>query len=77
VELPAETELVTEADLEQDNDFSRCVGGWPQPHRSPHLSGGNPTVPDGGNMGFVDGHVRWRPFGDMQERWGSSPGYWW
>jgi len=33
----------------------------------------------GGNIGFVDGHVKWRPFNEMEIRWtsGSGPHFWW
>jgi prepilin-type processing-associated H-X9-DG protein len=33
--------------------------------------------PWGGNIGFLDGHVAWRPFKDMGRRYGSAPGFWW
>jgi prepilin-type N-terminal cleavage/methylation domain-containing protein/prepilin-type processing-associated H-X9-DG protein len=33
----------------------------------------------GGNIGFVDGHVKWRHFKDMERRYGSTgmPIHWW
>ena len=31
----------------------------------------------GGNMGFTDGHVRWRHFKEMERRYGGSPIHWW
>lgn len=33
--------------------------------------------PRGGNTGFLDGHVDWRPFDDMEDRHGSATWYWW
>jgi prepilin-type processing-associated H-X9-DG protein len=33
--------------------------------------------PWGGNIGFLDGHVAWRPFKDMGRRYGATPGFWW
>jgi prepilin-type N-terminal cleavage/methylation domain-containing protein/prepilin-type processing-associated H-X9-DG protein len=31
----------------------------------------------GGNIGFVDGHMEWRNFEDMQMRWRTGPCHWW
>jgi prepilin-type processing-associated H-X9-DG protein len=31
----------------------------------------------GGNMGFVDGHVRWRHFEMMERRYLTTPTHWW
>ncbi len=33
--------------------------------------------PYGGNIGFVDGHVEWRPFEKMIRRYKSGPVFWW
>jgi prepilin-type N-terminal cleavage/methylation domain-containing protein/prepilin-type processing-associated H-X9-DG protein len=54
------------------------------PHLSPHLNG---TLPIGGNVGMLDGHVEWRKFRDMTVRGyggvggaqdnGSCPTFWW
>lgn len=37
------------------------------------------SVCDGGNMGFTDCHVYWRPFRDMERRFppGAYPTHWW
>jgi prepilin-type processing-associated H-X9-DG protein len=35
------------------------------------------AVPLGGNIGFVDGHVAWRPFDDMGGRYGGDRLFWW
>ncbi len=34
-------------------------------------------VPRGGNIGFLDGHLEWRNFDDMEDRYGSTTRYWW
>ena len=31
----------------------------------------------GGNIGFVDGHVKWRHFKEMEKRYGATPIHWW
>lgn len=33
--------------------------------------------PYGGNIGLLDGHVEWRPFSDMEERYNTSPVFFW
>ena len=33
--------------------------------------------PRGGNIGFLDGHVEWRDFRDMERRWGSNISFFW
>ena len=33
--------------------------------------------PYGGNIGFLDGHVEWRPFQDMEERYDTNPCFFW
>ncbi len=39
---------------------------------------GNPIEPSGGNIGFLDGHVAWRDFKDMYERYGiQGVRFWW
>ncbi|HEY3853487.1 MAG TPA: prepilin-type N-terminal cleavage/methylation domain-containing protein [Verrucomicrobiae bacterium] len=40
-------------------------------HISAHLEGG--TIPLGGNMGMIDGHVEWRPFNQMINRSSGEP----
>jgi prepilin-type N-terminal cleavage/methylation domain-containing protein/prepilin-type processing-associated H-X9-DG protein len=55
------------------------VPGWPG-HRTSHLSG---TLPVGGNLGMLDGHVEWRVFQKMSPRTAQSfqgvaiPTFWW
>jgi prepilin-type N-terminal cleavage/methylation domain-containing protein/prepilin-type processing-associated H-X9-DG protein len=39
---------------------------------------GDPIEPSGGNIGFLDGHVTWRHFKDMYERYGiQGVIFWW
>jgi prepilin-type N-terminal cleavage/methylation domain-containing protein/prepilin-type processing-associated H-X9-DG protein len=85
---PAKVELI--ADVTASNgadrntaDFTRATGGcysrWQIYDRSNHLK--SPTKPSGGNILFVDGHVEWRHFKDMEHRWfwqsNSNPCFWW
>ncbi|MHC4631340.1 MAG: H-X9-DG-CTERM domain-containing protein [Planctomycetota bacterium] len=39
------------------------------------------TRPTGGNVLFVDGHVQWRPFSEMEHSWFwqryGNPCFWW
>jgi type II secretory pathway pseudopilin PulG len=56
------------------SNFTDIAGGFVKPHTSPHLRG---SLPDGGNLGFKDGHVAWRKFGDMSVRTSSAPFFWW
>jgi prepilin-type N-terminal cleavage/methylation domain-containing protein len=50
------------------------VNGVVKPHISPHLKG---KYPDGGHLGFKDGHAAWRRFDDMNQRARSGRGFWW
>jgi prepilin-type N-terminal cleavage/methylation domain-containing protein len=59
------------------------TGSFPKHHLSPHMKG---SVPDGGNLGMLDGHAEWRKFDKMHVRangtlWPSGntscPTYWW
>jgi prepilin-type processing-associated H-X9-DG protein len=45
-------------------------------HRTSHMDG---SLPAGGNMGMLDGHVEWRKFDDMHIRTtpGGTPTFWW
>lgn len=45
--------------------------------RSPHLSKGKSGKPKGGNVLYVDGHVDWRKFDEMEVRWSSDVSFWW
>jgi len=48
--------------------------GQPLPHLCGHLNG---TIPLGGNVGMLDGHVEWRSFSNMLPRCSSSPTFYW
>lgn len=55
--------------------YSGITGGFYKPHRSPHLKG---RFPQGGHVGFKDGHVVWRKFDDMdQVALNSGQSFWW
>jgi prepilin-type N-terminal cleavage/methylation domain-containing protein/prepilin-type processing-associated H-X9-DG protein len=61
----AETELVLDAVLSQNGgQFNGIQGGFQFPHLSSHMST-KTNKPEGGNILMMDGHVEWRPFGDM------------
>jgi prepilin-type processing-associated H-X9-DG protein len=53
-------------------NFTNVRGGWSQAHWSNHAKG-NKAV--GGNILFLDGHVRWRNFSEMKVR-SPSPTQW-
>ncbi len=44
--------------------------------RANHMknAGGEPR---GGNIGFLDGHLEWRNFDKMEDRYGDTTHYWW
>ena len=50
-------------------------GGQGIPDRSNHVK--SDAEPYGGNMGFLDGHVEWRPFPLMEERFGGNIVFFW
>jgi prepilin-type processing-associated H-X9-DG protein len=72
----AETELVTDVTISAtegrlSDTFTSVVsthGGFPY-YSSSHLQG---RLPAGGNILFMDGHVAWRPFDQMQPRAASN-----
>lgn len=81
---PATTELALDATLSTDEDpetasFTDNIGGlyarWRIFDRTNHLSRGE--KPMGANVVFVDGHLEWRPFSEMQVRWVVPPYHWW
>lgn len=55
------------------------VGGGMLEHevydRTSHLK--TEALPLGGNIGFLDGHVSWRPFSEMVVRYGEDRLFWW
>ena len=56
------------------NNFTEVRGGWSEIHSSPHLAD---SIPDGGNMLFMDGHAEWRVFEKMTIRTVGLPAFWW
>lgn len=78
----SETELVTDATLSTGPDantasFDRVPGALSLCQlydRTNHLKR---AMPEGGNILFLDGHTAWRPFSEMQRRYGGSPSFWW
>ncbi len=96
IDNPSETELIVDAVFSQkasydpvqfpNGNFGQITcGGIPSSgfyDMSNHLK--TTKEPYGGNIGFVDGHVRWRPFGQMQLRHiysnnspSGDPRWWW
>jgi len=80
---PVETELVLDAMLSTGADakttsFTQVQGGtWGRWHiwdRTNHLMQGD--NPAGANIIFIDGHLDWRRFNEMQVRV-SPPYHWW
>ncbi len=80
---PAATDLVTDATLSTGSDpttasFTQVPGGswgrWQLYDTTNHLNRGD--RPAGNNILFVDGHLEWRHFNDMDVRlW--APYHWW
>jgi prepilin-type N-terminal cleavage/methylation domain-containing protein/prepilin-type processing-associated H-X9-DG protein len=59
-------------------DWNSIAGGYigPPPgfkHRTSHLNG---TLPAGGNVGMLDGHVQWNPYTNIYCHT-ATPGFWW
>jgi len=82
-EKPSETELVLDATLSTGSDpqtasFLEVQGGtwsrWQIYDRTNHVRGGD--RPAGGNIVFIDGHLEWRQFDEMEVRV-SPPYHWW
>ena len=63
---PAEAELMFDATASAAGDFTQIVGALSD--RSNHVRGKRPL---GGNILFLDQHVAWRDFNEMQRRLGS------
>ena len=86
---PAAVDLAVDATLSQpgtgtasdmrDEDFIHVVGGlWPRCSlydRTNHVRRG--TDPEGGNVLYLDGHLKWRPFSEMRLRLDGTPHHWW
>jgi prepilin-type processing-associated H-X9-DG protein len=86
-QAPATMEMVTDATASNgpdpdEADFSKASGGclsrWNVYDRTSHLTAGKPK---GGNILFLDGHVEWRKFAEMEHRWfwqnNGDPCFWW
>ena len=59
------------------NAYVGIQGGFSKQHRTSHING---RMPEGGNVGMLDGHVEWRKFTLMLPRTDSSSGdpvFWW
>jgi len=65
--------------LHPENNYTSIAGGFTQngltyPHLSAHLKG---NIPEGGTLGFKDGHIEWRKFVAMTPRTDSGTVFWW
>jgi prepilin-type N-terminal cleavage/methylation domain-containing protein/prepilin-type processing-associated H-X9-DG protein len=73
----AEIELAADATLSQTPDrnskFTNVVGGWSEPHWSNHFRKDKAI---GGNILFLDGHVTWRDFKEMNVWVQGPPAQW-
>jgi prepilin-type N-terminal cleavage/methylation domain-containing protein/prepilin-type processing-associated H-X9-DG protein len=85
---PATVELIADTTASNgpnrlQSDFTKATGGcWDRWHvydRTNHLKGG--SRPAGSNILFVDGHVQWRHFNELEHRWFwqsfGNPCFWW
>lgn len=70
----AQKELVVDAVISQGENTFSVVGGAATPHRPNHMNDGRPA---GGNIAFLDAHVEWRPFSEMEIRANTGPDFWW
>jgi prepilin-type N-terminal cleavage/methylation domain-containing protein/prepilin-type processing-associated H-X9-DG protein len=61
----ADREMAADATISQNGSFASVSVNWAKPARSAHLEGSRAA---GGNVLFLDGHVRWRRFTDMRLR---------
>ena len=69
---PSTTDLVVDTvicDTANTNNFSRVYSSVIKYHSTSHMSGSRPL---GGNILFLDNHVEWRPFRQMQVRTAAS-----
>ncbi len=79
---PIESIYVADATLSQgsdqrirsNNNYTSIMGGWSEPHSSPHLIG---KMPAGGNLLCLDQHVEWRKFEKLVVRTTGDPSFWW
>jgi len=83
-ELVVDATISTSSNIETAS-FVEIMGGLYTRHtlydRTNHVRRG--TRPDGGNVLYLDGHLEWRPFSEMQNRIGpppsgtGTPRHWW
>ena len=75
---PAKTTLAADANLStlDGKNFVDIVGGSAVHHRAPHFDL-TTDQPAGGNIAFADGHIEWRPFGQMSRMTSRAPLHWW
>jgi prepilin-type N-terminal cleavage/methylation domain-containing protein/prepilin-type processing-associated H-X9-DG protein len=52
-------------------DGGYTYNGQPKGHISAHMR--DASIPDGANVGMIDGHVKWRPFNQLIVRTSSGP----
>jgi len=84
---PSERVLMADATISQPHDadeihrwlntYVNVKGGYPKVHRTAHMQG---TLPAGGNLGMLDGHMEWRKFPQMLVRTdptSPNPVFWW
>ena len=64
----------SQSSIPANDSFDNVPGGFYVNHMSPHMKG---QRPEGGTVGFKDGHVQWRKFQDMDGRSGGGRGFWW
>ena len=82
---PGSAELVTDSTMSipqpqyPNGNFAGIAGGMYVLHGVMDMTSHLKTAaePWGGNIGYLDGHVAWRPFKDMRRRYGATPGFWW
>lgn len=81
VRQASNAELIVDATIRDgDSDNFAIVtwggmGAFGSEDSTSHLI--NELKPAGGNIGFVDSHVKWRNFIDMEERYSSGPIWYW
>jgi len=83
--LPSASERVLVADAvisfgedevnRRENRYVDVIGGWKHGHRTSHLA--SRSLPAGGNLLMLDGHVEWRKFQSMIVRTTNYATFWW
>jgi prepilin-type N-terminal cleavage/methylation domain-containing protein len=79
---PATVDLVTDATISTTAtppDFCHVHGGlWSMVNLEDRTNHIRPVCePDGGNVLYLDEHVQWRPFSEMQSRLNMNPRHYW